>query len=72
MRRNNITYGRIIINHEAGPCGDCRDYLPRILRPGQTLEVYHSPDRGQTVYVDTFRGGNRFNPETDRELLEPF
>lgn len=58
-----------MINNEAGPCFRCVEALPQILNPGQILEVIHSPDGGTTLFVDIFRGGQTFNPQTDRQTI---
>ena len=69
MRQFDLPSGTVVINNEAGPCFNCVDALPKILNPGQILEVIWSPDGGNTFFVDVFRGGKPFNLQTDRQRL---
>ena len=68
----NLPSGKIVINHERGPCPNCQVGLPEILREGQTLEVIYSPDGGKTLRQDTFQGGVKFDPKIHRQTGTPF
>jgi hypothetical protein len=70
LRTYNIPRGEVTINNASGPCFFCQTGIPRILDNGQILEVIYENQAGQLV-IDTFTGGQRFNPATDRQI-DPF
>lgn len=71
IRTYNLEKGRIFINNSDGPCGDCIEGLPYILKSGQTLDVIHVNRQG-TLILDTFKGGIEYNPNRDRTIIDPF